>query len=121
MVTLTDRPDMTIAVYRGRKTKKQQQQSISNASAVIFSPFKQNIFMSLDVVILKATHYPTDFLNIFDETVYLIMLTLKAPNKNCSRRHLIFLLLSFDENKACFSCLAEDSLETSSLIFFEKQ
>ena len=28
------------------------------------------------------------------------MLTLKAPNKNCSRRHFNFLLLSFKENKA---------------------
>ena len=27
-------------------------------------------------------------------------LTLKAPNKNCSRRHFNFLLLSFEENKA---------------------
>ena len=27
-------------------------------------------------------------------------LTLKAPNKNCSRRHFIVLLLSFEENKA---------------------
>ena len=26
-------------------------------------------------------------------------LTLKEPNKNCSRRHFIFLLLSFEENK----------------------
>ena len=27
-------------------------------------------------------------------------LTLKALNKNCSRRHFNFLLLSFEENKA---------------------
>ena len=27
-------------------------------------------------------------------------LTLKVPNKNCSRRHFIFLLLYFEENKA---------------------
>ena len=26
-------------------------------------------------------------------------LTLKAPNKNCSGRHFIFILLSFKENK----------------------
>ena len=26
--------------------------------------------------------------------------TLKTPNKNCSRRHFNFLLLSFEENKA---------------------
>ena len=52
-------------------------------------------------------------------------LNLKAPNKNCSRRHFNFWLLSFQENKAWFFmwilCRAEDSLETSSLIFSEKQ
>ena len=30
----------------------------------------------------------------------ILILTLKAPNKNCSRRHFNFLLLSFEENKA---------------------
>ena len=57
--------------------------------------------------------------------LYPFMLTLKALNKNCSRRHFNFLLFSFEENKAwCFKwilCLAEDSHETSSLIFSEKQ
>ena len=33
----------------------------------------------------------------FDQELILI---LNAPNKNCSRRHFIFLLLSFEENKA---------------------
>ena len=28
------------------------------------------------------------------------LVTLKAPNKNCSRRQFKFLLLSFEENKA---------------------
>ena len=28
------------------------------------------------------------------------LITQKAPNKNCSRRHINFLLLSFEENKA---------------------
>ena len=28
------------------------------------------------------------------------VLTLKAPNKNCSRQHFNFSLLSFNENKA---------------------
>ena len=54
-----------------------------------------------------------------------IGLTLKAPNKHCSRRPFTFSLLSFEENKAWFFmwilCLAEDSLETSSLISSEKQ
>ena len=31
--------------------------------------------------------------------VHRFILTLKVPNKNCSRRHFIFLLLSFEENK----------------------
>ena len=34
-----------------------------------------------------------------------LLLTLKAPNKNCSRRHFIFFILSLEENKA--SCLSE--------------
>ena len=50
---------------------------------------------------------------------------LYSAKQNCSRRHFNFLLLSFRENKACFSmwilCPAEDSLEISSLIFSEKQ
>ena len=33
-----------------------------------------------------------------------ICLTLKAPNKNCSRRHFNFLLLSFEEIRPDFSC-----------------
>ena len=32
----------------------------------------------------------------------LLTLTVKAPNKNCSRRHFNFLLSSFKENEACF-------------------
>ena len=54
-----------------------------------------------------------------------LTLTLKAPNKNCSRRQYNFLLLSFEENKAWLFmwilCQAEDSLETISLITSEKQ
>ena len=45
--------------------------------------------------------------------------------KSSSRRHFNFLLLFFEENKAWLFmwilCLEEDSLETSSLIFSEKQ
>ena len=48
------------------------------------------------------------------------VLTLKVPNKICSRWHFIFR-----ENKTWFFmwilCQAEDSLETSNLIFSEKQ
>ena len=79
---------------------------------------------------LHAGIWPSFFsLNLlgFQDTVGVkpVELTLKASNKNCSRRHFNFLLLSFEENKAWFFmwilCLAEDSLETSSLIFSEKQ
>ena len=48
-------------------------------------------------------------------------LTPKAPNKNCSRRHFSFSLLSSAENKAWFFTWIEDSLVTSSHIFSEKQ
>ena len=55
-----------------------------------------------------------------------LILTLKQSTKQkLQLRTLNFLLLSFKENKAwCFMwilCLAEDSHETSSLIFSEKQ
>ena len=33
VVRLTDRPDMTLDVYRGRKTTKQQQQHLKDSSA----------------------------------------------------------------------------------------
>ena len=39
--------------------------------------------------------FPTDV-----STHFILLLTLKAPNKNYSRRHFNFLLLSFEENKA---------------------
>ena len=40
-----------------------------------------------------------------DKSFYILAennLTLKTPNKNCSRRRFYFLLLCFKENKACF-------------------
>ena len=50
---------------------------------------------------------------------------LKRQTKIAADNILISLLLSFEENKAWFfvwiRCLAEDSPETSSLIFSEKQ
>ena len=36
VVRLTDRPDMTLDVYRGRKTTKQQQQPNEDNSKIIF-------------------------------------------------------------------------------------
>ena len=35
-----------------------------------------------------------------EEPVSLNIFTLKVPNKNCSRRHYNFLILSLEENKA---------------------
>ena len=59
------------------------------------------------------------------EQVFTYILTLKVPNKNCSRRHFNFLLLSFIVNIGLIfhvnPLLAEDSLETSRLICSEKQ
>ena len=51
-------------------------------------------------------------------------LTLKAPNRNCSRRQFIFFFYFYLSKKIRFdfSCyVAEVSLETSSLIFSEKE
>ena len=66
------------------------------------------------------THAPS---HARTQTLQLTDLTLKAPNKNCSRRHFNFLLLSFEENKAsCFMwilCLEEDSHETSSYFLWK--
>ena len=40
MVRLTDRPDMTLDVYRGRKTTMQQQQQIFQG--IRHDPFEKN-------------------------------------------------------------------------------
>ena len=49
VVRLTDRPDMTLDVYRGRKTTRQQQQHYS---------LKKNYF-------LHPNHFSTNMLNRF--------------------------------------------------------
>ena len=77
VVRLTDRPDMTLDVYRGRKTTIQQ-----------YAYFEKDLRNKIGIV----CNYK---------------LTLKAPNKNLQQTTLsfffFFLLLSFDENKAwCF-------------------
>ena len=69
-----------------------------------------NLTSSSKVSLLKKNIYPC----------LISILTLKTAKKNCSRRHFNFQLLSFEENKVYFYVLAEDSLETSSLIFSEK-
>ena len=43
MVRLTDRPDMTLDVYRGRKTTIQQQQSISTATSKALSQRRDDL------------------------------------------------------------------------------
>ena len=57
--------------------------------------------------------------------ILVMHLTLNAPTKIAADDILIFYLYFFEENKAWFFmwilCLAEDSLERSSLIFSEKQ
>ena len=54
----------------------------------------------------------------FPLKVYPFTLTHKDPNKNCSRRYFIFYLYLSKKIRLDFSC---DSLETSSLIFSDKQ
>ena len=43
---------------------------------------------------------PFSLLHLIAYGFCMFHLTLKVPNKNCSRRHFNFLLLSFEENKA---------------------
>ena len=85
----------------------------------------QKISVCLTVVLHQQKGFRKDCANSTICIFHIWNLTLKAPNKNCSRWHFNFLLLSFEENKPwCFKwifCLAEDSLETSSLISSEKQ
>ena len=73
---------------------------IQTRQYVIFSaPRKYKVFyiISFTSVVEVLISTTTDTNN--DKDRYL---TLKAPNKNCSRRHFNFLLLSFKENKAWF-------------------
>ena len=69
--------------------------------------FKTNIVVSYQTF--------SDFIDFWFSGHCCSKLTLKAPNKNCSRWHFIFLLLSCEENKAWFFmwilCLAVDSLK----------
>ena len=59
---------------------------------------------------LKTSSESTDFL-----------LTLKAPNKKVQQTTFKILFLSFKKKIRLDFCLAENSLETSSFIFSEKQ
>ena len=65
VVRLTDRPDMTLDVYRGRKTTMQQQQQQQQQQICLW-----------DITAVCWGKWSN--------------VTLKTPNKNCSRRHFIF-------------------------------
>ena len=45
------------------------------------------------------------FLALLPWTMNFQILTLKAPNKNCSRRHFFFLLLFFEKKKKAWCCM----------------
>ena len=45
VVRLTDRPDMTLDVYRGRKTTMQQQQSMGTIGMLFNAKWKQTEFI----------------------------------------------------------------------------
>ena len=52
VVRLTDRPDMTLDVYRGRKTTKQQQQCIA-LQAGFRVRFAKKVIMKLYAIFIK--------------------------------------------------------------------
>ena len=45
MVRLTDRPDMTLDVYRGRKTTQQQQQQLNNLFPDKKGPLSRQVYL----------------------------------------------------------------------------
>ena len=50
VVRLTDRPDTTLDVYRGRKTTTQQQQQFCTGKLKITLPVKSSNFLNLNYV-----------------------------------------------------------------------
>ena len=70
VVRLTDRPDMTLDVYRGRKTTKQQssinlQKDTVNKMPVAFFQWDARLFfVGLTIISLK-TMYISKFLRLF--------------------------------------------------------
>ena len=78
------------------------------------------------VIFPKNAPSPNPFIYPMDYSILFIgWVICKWTNKNCSRQHFNFYFYLSKKNKAWFFmwilCLAEDSLETSSLIFSEKQ
>ena len=60
------------------------------------SPLKREVKLNMaGLLLLKAYLFA-----LYYRKATGLELTLKVPNKNCSRRHFIFLLLSFKGNKA---------------------
>ena len=57
VVRLTDRPDMTLDVYRGRKTTMQQQQNISTYEKFIYMPARWINFSSEYFVVVALLFY----------------------------------------------------------------
>ena len=51
VVRLTDRPNMTLDVYHGRKTTKQQQQQ----------PFFDKLYAEKDLLVFRTYEYPKRF------------------------------------------------------------
>ena len=94
VIRLTDRPDMTLDVYRGRKTTMQQQkqqQCTGNQSPPTPPPRQRSPVIKCSISTVASY-------------LQLTVLTLKALNKNCSRRHFNFLRLSFEKIRLDFSC-----------------
>ena len=54
--------------------------------------------MSLSVIFTKGKHLGNS--SLLQWSTKRLLVTLKAPRKNCSRRYFNFLLLSFEENNA---------------------
>ena len=58
MVRLTDHPDMTLDVYRGRKTTKQQQQQIKKKTIIFTFSHKKAYVTKFDLGIKWAKVNP---------------------------------------------------------------
>ena len=75
---------------------------ISSAALYLYFPFmsrsQSNIILLETWALSKIFIENFEPLNVYQ--AWRCILTLKAPNKNCSRRHFNFLILSFEENKA---------------------
>ena len=71
----------------------------------------------------RSFYHNEQDLDLYCLPLFFKFLTLKAPDKNCSRRqHVnVYFYLSKKIRLDFFMCLAEDSLQTSGLIFSEKQ